>query len=100
VSNLAVLSLAPRQVVLSWQPSSGAQGYQIERSTGGKTWMVVGRLGGNGATSFTDATVGPAKVYFYRVRAFNNYGSAPASRAVRVTTPRLAAARPLRKKPR
>jgi hypothetical protein len=98
VTGLAVISLAPRQVVLGWQPSSGAQGYQIERTSNGRTWTVVGRVNGDGSCTFTDSSVGPLKTYAYRIRAFNAYGFGPVSRSTRVVTPRISAIRPLKKK--
>jgi len=99
VPRLAVVSRAPRQIVLAWTPSpAGAQGYTIERSTNGRNWVVVGRLTA-GSTGFTDNSVAPSKTYVYRVRANNPWGFSKVSPVARVVTPR-APVQPLRKKAR
>jgi len=100
VSNVNVVVRAPRQIVLGWQPSSAnAQGYIIERSTNGRTWMAIGKVSA-GSTAFADGSVAPVKTYFYRVRAFNAWGSSAASRVTRVTTPRIPPLQHIRKKAR
>ena len=89
VSRLAVVSRAPRQIVLAWTPSpAGAQGYTVERSTNGRKWVVVGRLSA-GSTGFTDSSVAPGKTFFYRVRAYNAWGLSKVSPVTRVVTPRV-----------
>jgi hypothetical protein len=100
VSNVNVVVRAPRQIVLGWQPSPvNAQGYIIERSTNGRTWTAIGKVSA-GSTSFADGSVAPLKTYFYRVRAFNPWGSSAASRVTRVTTPRAPSPKVIRKKAR
>lgn len=90
-ANVAIVSRAARSIMLGWQAVPGATGYQIERSSNGRAWSVAGRTSGNGSTSFSDSSVGPNRMYIYRVRAFNAWGSAPASPALRVMTPRASA---------
>jgi hypothetical protein len=88
VTNLSVTAQSSNRVVLTWQPtSSNAQGYLIARSINGRTWITVGTLGA-GSTGFTDTSVGPNKVYYYSVRAFNAWGASPSSQVVRVRTPK------------
>jgi len=100
VSGLSVVSRAPRQIALAWNPSSSsAQGYTVERSTNGRTWVVVGRLSA-GSTTFTDSSVAPGKTYVYHVRAYNAWGFSPASPLVRVATLRVPLVKALRKKVR
>ena len=88
VTNLSVKAPASNRVVLTWQPtSSNTQGYQILRSSNGKKWVTVGTVGA-GTNSFTDASVGANKLYYYSVRAYNTWGVSPSSRAVHVRTPK------------
>ncbi len=95
VVSLRAVSVASRQVVLSWQPgSANAQSYVVERTSNGRTWTRVGSLSAS-TTSFTDSSVAPLKTYVYRVRAFNTLGfSAPT--LLRVNTPRMAPLRLIR----
>ncbi|QEH37700.1 Fibronectin type III domain protein [Aquisphaera giovannonii] len=88
VGNVSVVSRQAQRVVLTWTPStSPVSGYQVERSTNGKRWTVVGQVSAP-TTDFADATVAANRAYTYRIRAVNPYGLSPASRTLRVTTPR------------
>jgi hypothetical protein len=98
VTNLSVKAPASNRVVLTWQPtSSNTQGYQILRSSNGKKWVTVGTAGA-GTNSFTDASVGANKVYYYSVRAYNTWGVSPSSPAVHVRTPKAVVVRKLARK--
>ncbi|HUE83182.1 MAG TPA: S8 family serine peptidase, partial [Pyrinomonadaceae bacterium] len=53
---------------LTWEPTNGATGYEVERSSNGTDYSVVASLGaGQTSTSLTDQ---PAGEISYRVRAF------------------------------
>ncbi|MCQ2546131.1 MAG: CHAP domain-containing protein [Clostridia bacterium] len=54
-------------IKLSWGAVSGASGYQIQRSTDGKNYTVVGTTE---STSFKDVNVASKVTYYYRVRAY------------------------------
>jgi hypothetical protein len=95
--NLIVAPRAFNRVVLSWQPTSNnTQGYHVERSINGRTWVTLGTLGAD-VTTFTDSSVGANRSYEYRVRAFDAWGKSPASQVVRVRTSK-AVVRPVVKK--
>ena len=62
-------------LMLSWLDSaSNASGYRVDRSTDGATFATVAQLGGN-ATSYSDSGLAAGAAYYYRVSAYNNYGS-------------------------
>lgn len=71
-------------VTLAWSPSSGAEQYLIQRSTGGGSFTTVGSTAG---TSFTDTAVTSDSTYSYVVSAANTYGQSGVSLPATVTTP-------------
>ncbi|HEV2413222.1 MAG TPA: fibronectin type III domain-containing protein [Candidatus Dormibacteraeota bacterium] len=75
---LAASAVSSSQIKLTWTGSSGATGYQVQRSPDGTTgWAQVGT---SAATSFTDSGLLPSTTYFYRVLATNGPGlSAPSN---------------------
>jgi hypothetical protein len=94
----SLASKAARRVVLTWQGGApGVDGYIVERSTNGRTWTPIARIGGN-VEGFTDTSVTPNRTYSYRVRAFNAWGASAASGVLRVTTPRATAAPMIRRR--
>jgi hypothetical protein len=75
-------------VVLHWKDTdSSVTGFNILRSTDGKTFIVLARVSGGGATSFTDTTVAPNKVYWYEVQAVAGSRVSAAAAPVKVSTP-------------
>jgi hypothetical protein len=66
------------QIVLSWNPSSGATSYVIRRSTtsGGPYTTVASGLT---ATTYTDAGLANGTTYYYVVAATNAAGTSPNS---------------------
>jgi hypothetical protein len=98
VTSLSVKAPSSNRVVLSWQPTSiNTQDYMIARSTNGKKWVTVGAVGA-GTNSFTDASVGANKLYYYSVRADNTWGVSPSSPVVRVRTPKVVVIRKVARK--
>lgn len=77
---------------LTWEPTNGATGYEVERSTNGTDYSVVASLGaGQTSTSLADQ---PAGEISYRVRAFaagqiGSYVTAPSNVAAVVIDPRV-----------
>jgi len=83
-SGLEVTEVTTTSVTLAWNPSSGADDYQIERRLPGGTWSSAGISGG--ATSFVDSTVEEGIKYEYRVAATNSAGQSDYSFETTVTT--------------
>lgn len=84
-SNLIAIPISGNQVLLTWTDNSTDEtGFIIERS-----WLVnwafleAGRVPEN-VTQFTDLPLYPYTPWWYRVRAYNAWGSSPPSSPVRV----------------
>jgi len=69
-SGLALTTLESGHNELTWTNNSVANGVIVERTEDNANWQTVGVVPGT-QTTFTDATVQPSTVYFYRVAAFN-----------------------------
>jgi hypothetical protein len=66
-------------VTLTWEPSSDAEGIQIERSTPDtNNFVQIAAIDGS-AISFTDGGITCGVPYFYRVQAYNSAGESPYS---------------------
>jgi chitin-binding protein len=72
------------QVQLSWNPASGASGYNVKRSTtnGGPYANVATAVSG---TAFTDTGLTNDTTYYYVVTAVNSSGEGPVSTQVSAT---------------
>lgn len=85
-SGLAAVAQGASQVKLTWVDNSNNESaFNIERSTDGVTFTVVGAASVN-ATTFTDSNLTPSTQYFYRVVATNVVGDSDPSNVVSVTT--------------
>jgi hypothetical protein len=74
-------------VNLTWTDNSGnEQGFRIQRSLDGVTFVQVGLVGVN-VTAFSDLTTAAGTTYIYQVVAFNANGNSLPSNAVIVITP-------------
>ncbi len=67
-------NLTPAQVVISWDATSGADHYEVERTTNVST-TYTGIANNVTGTTFTDTTVSSVTAYLYRVRAVSSGGS-------------------------
>ena len=68
-------SNAVSSLLLSWSDNANNEnGYSIERSSDGRTFSQIAQTGAN-AGSWTDTGLSGGAVYYYRVRAFNDYGN-------------------------
>src|SRR5712691_5503499 len=79
-TGLTATGISASPINLSWNASTGATSYKIQRSPDGSTgWTQVGTGSG---TTFSDTGLSAATTYFYRVIASNSVGdSAPSSTA-------------------
>ncbi len=85
--DLRVTAVTASQVDLAWTDNANnEQGFKIERSFDGQTFTEIASVGSN-VTTYSDNTVAPATLYFYRVLAFNNFGNSVSSNIVDATTP-------------
>jgi hypothetical protein len=83
---LKVTSATSTGVSLSWyEYDPSTTGYQIERSTDGTNFTVVGAVSDPNTYTFTDTTITPPNSYFYRVRALNSNGASLPSSTVQAT---------------
>jgi len=74
------------EIVLSWADSSAIEnGFVVERSTNGSTYMPLVNLSKN-TTTYTDPGIVLNANYEYRVYAYNQYGSSAYSNAIQVST--------------
>lgn len=74
-AHMALLGELARAARLSWNDHSDNEtGFSIERSWDGEQWTEVGTVGPD-VTEFEDVGLGAIRrLYYYRVRAFNDYG--------------------------
>ncbi len=86
-SDLVATAVSPARIDLVWQDNSGdEQGFRIERSLDAFTFGEIAAVGPN-VTTFSDTTVSPDTLYFYRVLAFNNFGNSASNIAFAQTPP-------------
>jgi hypothetical protein len=86
-TNLRATAVSSNRVDLNWDDNSGdEQGFRIERSLDAQTFTEIATVDPN-VTSYTDNTVAPGTLYFYRVFAFNGFGNSDPTNIADVTTP-------------
>ncbi|MGB3717465.1 MAG: hypothetical protein WA996_23825, partial [Candidatus Promineifilaceae bacterium] len=73
------------QILLNWSNVVSETGYVVDKSTDGVIFVQIASLGAD-VTTYTDATVAPDSVYYYRVTATSLTGDATSNIAT-VTTP-------------
>src|ERR1700693_1739681 len=84
-TGLSAGAINASQISLSWNASSGATSYKVQRSPDGSTGWV--QVGSSNTTSFTDSGLSPSTTYFYRVLASNSVGDSGPSNVASATTP-------------
>src|SRR5205814_430433 len=84
-TGVAATALSSSQVSLTWNASSGASSYKVQRSPDGTTgWTQIGT---STALSFTDSGLNPSTAYYYRVLAAASVGDSAPSSVASATTP-------------
>ena len=87
-ANLTAAAAGIEKVNLSWDASTNATSYKLERSeSAAGTFSVIAQ--NLTVTSFTDETVSPGTTYFYRIKGVNVLGDGVASPNVTATTANL-----------
>jgi endo-1,4-beta-xylanase len=84
-TGLAVTGTTTSSVSLSWNASTGATSYQIQRAPGTSGGSFT-QVGTTAATSFTNPGLSPASTFRYRVTASNPAGTSAPSNTVTATT--------------
>jgi Tol biopolymer transport system component/fibronectin type 3 domain-containing protein len=85
-ANLTASKIGASSLELTWTDTSSTEdGFRIERSTDGVSYVTAGSVSAN-TTLFEDAPLEGSKKYFYRVVAFNLGGDSAPSNVVGVTT--------------
>jgi titin len=85
-SNLVATVQGGSQINLTWiDNSSNEQGFVIERSLNNSTWQVVFTAGPN-VRNWSNTGLQSNTRYYYRVRAYNAFGSSANSNTVNVRT--------------
>jgi fibronectin type 3 domain-containing protein len=87
---LTAMAVSSGQIELLWTGSSGATGYQVERSLDGISgWLLVGTTD-SFTWDLTDSGLAPGTTYHYRVMAVNDGGLSVASLSASATTEQAA----------
>jgi hypothetical protein len=85
-SGLAASTVSSSQINLSWTDNSNNEnGFKIERSTDGTTFVQIAELASN-ATSHAVTGLSPSTTYFFRVASFNDAGNSQFSNTANATT--------------
>jgi fibronectin type 3 domain-containing protein len=86
-SNLVATTLSYNSVGLAWADTSANEtGFEVWRSTNATTGFAIVNTTGAGVMAYTDATAAPNTLYYYEVRAINQYGQSPFTAASSTTT--------------
>jgi len=74
-SDLTATSVSASQIDLLWEDNSdNGTGFKLERKDDWNGWSQIGIVAEN-ITSFCDVGLNPGTTYYYRIRAYNNYGN-------------------------
>jgi hypothetical protein len=86
-TNLRATAVSRGQVNLSWTDNSNNEaGFKIGRSINGVDFTSLPLVDAN-VTSYKDMTVHGSTKYYYRIRAYNNFGYSALSNVASLTTP-------------
>jgi hypothetical protein len=86
LGGLSATASSASEIDLSWNSTSGVQGFNILRSTDDQTFTQIGTVGAT-TTTYADTTVGNSTTYYYEVEAYNAAGVLSASSVGSATTP-------------
>jgi phosphodiesterase/alkaline phosphatase D-like protein len=87
--NLSLSIVSATEIKLSWSDSSDNEdGFKIERKELGGTYAMVESTAAN-TTSYNDKNLNPNTIYYYRVAAYNSYGTSPYSNEANIKTPQV-----------
>jgi len=85
-TNLTASVISTTEVSLSWTDASDNEdGFKVERKESGGTYSEIKTLSA-GTTSYSDTGLSPNTTYYYRIRAFNSYGTSSYSNEASATT--------------
>ena len=83
-TGLAATATSTTEIALSWTPGGAShEGFLIERSTDGVTFILVGATA---ESSYTVESLAPGTTYTFRVRAYNVTGKSDYSTTASATT--------------
>jgi hypothetical protein len=86
-SDLTATAVSSTQINLAWRDNSGDElGFRVERSLDGFSFSEIATVAAN-VTAFSDTTVFASTFFFYRVSAFNNFGTSNPSNIAFAQTP-------------
>lgn len=86
-SDLTATAVSTTEIDLTWKDnSSDEQGFRIQRSPDGFAFTEIASVGPN-VTTFNDTTVTANTLFFYRVLAFNGFGTSDPSNVAFAQTP-------------
>lgn len=84
-TGLTANAISSSQIDISWNASTGATSYKIERRVGSGSWNVLEES--HTSTTYIDTDVLAETEYSYRVSATNSAGTSSASSIATVTSP-------------
>jgi Zn-dependent metalloprotease/transcriptional regulator CtsR len=91
-TNLTATAVSPSQINLAWTDNSNVEeGFRVERSTGGGSFVLVTLLGPN-TTAYSNLFLTAATTYSFRVRAFEGPNASAPSNTATATTQGIPAA--------
>lgn len=78
-SSLELFVISATQINMTWDDNSGDEdGFAIDRSPDNQSWLQIATVPAN-QTAYQDRTLSCGTEYYYRIRAFNGYGSSASS---------------------
>jgi hypothetical protein len=87
LASMAILSVQATQLTVQWDDNSTEEeGFAIERTLDGNTFVEVGRVPAN-VTTFVDSDVAPASAVWYRVTAYKSGDRSASSNVAGSLTP-------------